>query len=251
LYVAPERHSVFTLRRTPRGTQHRIGNGASMNPPVSWVACGGRRARSVLRGADVLGRLPTGHAGGAYLTAGNGANGKHSDDHNDDNQHPAGNPPADWRLLVLEILIVRVRAAVAGIVRRLAVHRLTGLGPVTVLLTTLAVRGLSGLPVLLLSLRSCSGANQPLGWRRRGRIGGGCRRPSLAIPVPEESLAPTRIGVPSSLRTHGPSLCCEGPEARSAKPVVIQHTVKAKTAGASSLTEPPGDVILGRLLVWI
>jgi hypothetical protein len=116
LYVASERHPVFTLRRTPRRTQHRIGNRASMNPSVSRVACGRLRPRGVLGRADVLGRLPTRHAGSAYLTAGNGANGKNGDDHNDDNQDPAGNPPADWRLLVLEFLIVRVRAAVVGIV---------------------------------------------------------------------------------------------------------------------------------------
>jgi hypothetical protein len=43
---------------------------------------------------------------------------------------------------------------------RLAVHG-PGLGALTVLLTTLAVRGLS--PVLLLTVRRCSGANQSLG----------------------------------------------------------------------------------------
>jgi len=106
----------------------------------------------------------------AKLAPGNGPNRQDSDDHNDDDQDPGTDPPADRRLLLLQFLVVRVRAANAGIVRRLAVHGLSRLATLAIG----AVRRLSGLAVLLPPLWCGSYINKSLGGRRGARIGGGC-----------------------------------------------------------------------------
>ena len=199
-----------------------------MNPSVRRVGWGLGGAGGVLRWAGVLGGLRYWATAGADSATCDGTDGKNSNDHNDDDQCGTGYPPADGRFLVLKLLIVRVRAAYARVIRRLTVHSRSAL---TVLLAALAVRRLSGLAlaVLLTTLRSGPSPYKSLCWRRRARVGGGCGRPCLAIPVPEESLAPAWIGVPSSLRTHGPSLCGDGLRARRTKPVVTQHIGNAES----------------------
>ena len=74
----------------------------------------------------------------------------------------------------------------------------------------LAIRGLSTLPIRLAALLRRSTANQTLRWWRRARIGRDRRRPSVAVPVSEESLSAARIGIPPRVRTHGQSLCGKG-----------------------------------------
>src|SRR4029453_4096121 len=99
-----------------------------------------------------------------------------------------------------KFLIVGVCAAVVLAVRRLA------------------VRGLSTLPVGLAILLRCSTADEALPGGRCTRIGRDCCGPGLAVPVPEETLATARIGIPPRVRAHGPSLCGqegEGPDRQS------------------------------------
>ena len=107
-------------------------------------------------GAPVVPVLPPG-----------GADGKHPNDHYDDNQRSTGDPPADRRLLLFQLLIVRVGGGVALTVRRLAV---SGLATLPMELAALAVCGLSSLAIgdvrTLAALGRRTRADQSL-WRGR------------------------------------------------------------------------------------
>ena len=146
----------------PRVNRARGRRPASVDSSVSRVSGTGRRACSVLRWAKVLRRLPRRRAC-AGVAAGYGANGKHRNDNDDDNQRSTGDPPANRRPLLLQLLIVRVSGGVALTVRRLAV---SGLATLPVELAALAVGGLPSLAVgdvrTLAGLRRHAHANQSL-----------------------------------------------------------------------------------------
>jgi hypothetical protein len=107
---------------------------------------------SVLRRTHILGRLPSQPATRADTAAGDGADGKHGHDDNHDHQCGTGDPPTNRRFLFLQLLIVRVRAAVALAVRGLPMRGLS---------SCLAV-GLAALTVALAALRCSPGANETL-----------------------------------------------------------------------------------------
>ena len=89
-----------------------------MHPAIGGVAAVRFRAGGAYCRADVLRGLPR-DACGTGVAAGNGADGKYGDHDDDDDQRATGDPPADRRLLLLNLLIVRVGAAVPLPVRRL------------------------------------------------------------------------------------------------------------------------------------
>ena len=153
-----------------------------MHPAVGGVAATRFRAGGVYCRANVLRWLPR-DACGTTVAAGNGTDGKDSDNDDDDDQRGTGDPPANRRLLLLNLLIVRVGAAVALPVRRLTRLAVSRLSCLTVCsLSGLTVRGLASLA----TLRRRTSSYQALGWRRCAWIGRGCSGPSLAIPVPKE-----------------------------------------------------------------
>ena len=80
------------------------------------------------------------------------ADGEHGHDDNHDHQCGTGDPPTNRRFLFLQLLIVRVRAAVALAERGLAMRGLS---------SCLAV-GLAALTVALAALRCSPGANETL-----------------------------------------------------------------------------------------
>ena len=166
----------------------------------------GLGACSDLRRADVLRGLRGRPARSASVATGHSTDCKHGNDNYDDDERATRNPPAEGRFLLLLLLIVRVRAVITMAVRRLA------------------VRGLSTLPVWVVTLWRRATADEALRRRRRARIGRDCCGPGLAVPVPEETLSAARIGIPPRARTHGQSLCCEGWTARWKKRVVTRHT---------------------------
>ena len=102
---------------------------------------------SVLRRTHILGRLPSQPATRADTAAGDGADGEHGHDDNHDHQCGTGDPPTNRRFLFLQLLIVRVRAAVALAERGLSSCLAVGLAALTV-----------GLP----ALRYSPGANETL-----------------------------------------------------------------------------------------
>ena len=89
-----------------------------MHPAIGGVAAARFRAGGAYCRADVLRGLPRDPCG-TGVAAGNGADGKYGDHDDDDDQRATGDPPADGRLLLLNLLIVRVGGAVPLAVRRL------------------------------------------------------------------------------------------------------------------------------------
>ncbi len=85
--------------------------------------------------------MPNRSTRGTSVAAGNGADGKYSDHDDDDDERATGDPPADRRFLLLNLLIVRVGGAVPLAVRRLSCLTVGSL-------SGLAVRGLASLAAL-------------------------------------------------------------------------------------------------------
>ena len=127
----------------------------------------------------------------------------------------------------------------ARVVRRLAVRGLSTLA-MPGSLSTLAVPRCPPCPRAghpargLAALLRRAAANEALRWWGRARIGRGRCRPGLAVPVPEETLAAARIGIPPRVRTHGQSLCAEG-----VRPIWTKLVVTRRTACRSAQSDLP------------